>query len=119
MAESRRWPKWVYEPGSDPDYRFSFANERTLLAWLRTALALLAAGVALHAFDTGMRESVERLISSALLLAGVLVAGSSWVRWARSERAMREGDSLPTPNLSTFIIIALVVVATVVIVIEL
>lgn len=33
--------------GHDPDYRFSLANERTFLAWLRTALALLGGGVAL------------------------------------------------------------------------
>lgn len=34
-------PKWRRE-GRDPDYRFSLANERTFLAWIRTALALLS-----------------------------------------------------------------------------
>jgi uncharacterized membrane protein YidH (DUF202 family) len=35
-----RQPKrWLYGEGSEPDYRFSLANERTLLAWVRTALA--------------------------------------------------------------------------------
>ena len=33
--------------GEAPDYRFSLANERTFLAWIRTALGFLAAGVAL------------------------------------------------------------------------
>ncbi|EDX36625.1 MULTISPECIES: YidH family protein [Shigella] len=30
--------------GEAPDYRFSLANERTFLAWIRTALGFLAAG---------------------------------------------------------------------------
>ena len=37
-------PRW-YEEGEEPDYRFTLANERTFLAWLRTALALIAGGV--------------------------------------------------------------------------
>ncbi len=32
--------------GSEPDARFTFANERTFLAWSRTALALVVAGLA-------------------------------------------------------------------------
>lgn len=30
---------------SSPDPRFSLANERTVLAWLRTSLAFVAAGL--------------------------------------------------------------------------
>ena len=44
---AERWPRWVYGGGTEPDARFTFANERTFLAWIRTALALLAGGVAL------------------------------------------------------------------------
>ena len=36
--------------GSDPDPRFTFANERTFLAWNRTALAFVAAGLAAAEF---------------------------------------------------------------------
>lgn len=36
----------VNEGRAEPDYRFTLANERTFLAWIRTALALLAGGVA-------------------------------------------------------------------------
>ena len=35
----RRWPSRVYAHGHEPDPRFSLANERTFLAWIRTALA--------------------------------------------------------------------------------
>ena len=45
----RRWPRQVYAVGTEPDPRFSFANERTFLAWIRTALGFLAAGVAIAA----------------------------------------------------------------------
>ena len=38
-----RW--WVSaDDGEEPDYRFTLANERTFLAWVRTALGLLAGG---------------------------------------------------------------------------
>ena len=45
----RRWPRQVYAVGTEPDPRFTFANERTFLAWIRTALGFLAAGVAIAA----------------------------------------------------------------------
>ena len=88
-SEQRRWPGWVYAEGEEPDYRFSLANERTLLAWLRTALALLAAGVALDQIDLAMDE--HRCSSRwppFLVLLGVVCAAASWWRWA--ER--RAGD---------------------------
>lgn len=48
---SQRRPRWVYGQGDDPDYSYSLANERTFLTWVRTALALLASGVALDVVD--------------------------------------------------------------------
>ena len=45
-----RW-SWLVGPdpraeGEEPDARFSYANERTFLAWNRTALALIGVGLA-------------------------------------------------------------------------
>jgi len=45
-----RFPRWVYGAGDEPDARFSLANERTFLAWIRTSLALLAGSIAVEAF---------------------------------------------------------------------
>jgi putative membrane protein len=93
---ARRWPRWVYETGSEPDARFSFANERTFLAWIRTALALLAAGVALDAVPLPIPGPLRTLIAAVFVLLGLTCAVASWVRWARAERAMRRGEPLPS-----------------------
>ena len=69
-----RFPRWE---GSEPDPRFTLANERTFLAWIRTALALTAGGVALEALTVPLLPGL-RLAASLLLLvlglAGVLGA---------------------------------------------
>lgn len=86
------------EIGSEPDYRYSLANERTFLAWIRTSLALLAGGVAVIqlAPDLGSR-TVRLIIGVTLIVIAGLLAGASHHRWLTRERAMRLGVALP-PN---------------------
>ncbi|MEV0974374.1 YidH family protein [Microtetraspora glauca] len=79
----------------EPDYRFSFANERTFLAWVRTSLALLAAGVALDVVELSIPSIVQYAIAMLLAALGMLSALAAWIRWARAERAIRRGDPLP------------------------
>jgi len=90
----------LHQVGSEPDYRFSLANERTFLAWLRTALALLAGGVAVVSLvpDIGT-PAIRRVIGVALLLLAGMVAGASYRRWAASERALRLERPLPRSSL--------------------
>ncbi|WP_235736567.1 YidH family protein [Nocardioides alcanivorans] len=90
-----RWPKFVYRDGEEPDYRFSFANERTFLAWIRTALALLAAGVAVDVVDLSLSNTQQHVLAVLLVVAGLITALASWIRWALSERAMRRREALP------------------------
>ena len=90
----------MYGSGEEPDARFSFANERTFLAWIRTALALLAAGVALDIIDPAMSAGVQRSLAALFVLASLVCAVAAWVRWARAERAMRRGEPLPAATLS-------------------
>ena len=87
-SEQRRWPGWVYAEGEEPDYRFSLANERTLLAWLRTALALLAAGSPSTRSTSRWTSTLQLALAAVLVLLGVVCAAASWWRWA--ER--RAGD---------------------------
>lgn len=107
-----RWPRRVYGVGDEPDPRFSFANERTFLAWIRTALGFIAAGVALAAVAplvAGVR--VEMRTASVLLVTSGLLSGiGSFTRWMRNERAMRLDQPLPSSRLLV-VLTALVVLA--------
>jgi putative membrane protein len=86
--------------GVDPDPRFTFANERTFLAWNRTALALLAAGVAVsELLDPSSIPGGRRLLGLPLIALGAVVGVASYVRWVRSELALRLSQSLPASRL--------------------
>jgi inner membrane protein YidH len=90
-----RAPRW-YEEGKEPDYRFTLANERTFLAWLRTGLALLAGAAALTQFVPRLSGSRMRTYLAILLaLAGTGLAALAYRRWAMVQRAMREEEPLP------------------------
>jgi len=88
-------PKWLLD-GSDPDYRFSLANERTFLAWIRTSLAFVAAGVLLKQFAITIKPH-WLVLSLALGLAALSALASvlSYLRWKNNEIAMRHSGSLP------------------------
>jgi putative membrane protein len=81
-----------------PDYRFTLANERTFLAWMRTSLALLAGGIALRQVvpPFGVR-GVRTTLAVAAVVLSLLLAVGSYVRWSQIERAMRRGEPLPHP----------------------
>lgn len=86
------------QEGQDPDPRFTLANERTFLAWIRTSLALLAGGIAVEAFTHDIFEDTARqVLGTALLVLGGLLAISAAGRWLRVEAAMRQRRSLPIP----------------------
>lgn len=77
------------------DYRFLLANERTFLAWMRTALALIAGGLALDQFVRVERaEGLVVAIAIATIAAGALIAIVGTYRWSRTDRAMRAGTPL-------------------------
>ncbi len=95
VSPTERWPAGVYTEGEEPDYRFSLANERTFLAWLRTSLALIAAGVAIDVLDLGIGARLTQALSILLLVTGMLTPAFAWLRWAASERAMRRSEPLP------------------------
>lgn len=106
-----RRPGWVYDAGEEPDPRFSLANERTFLAWVRTALAMFAGGVALHALEVPSTDWLRALLVVVLIGVGGLICLFSLVRWARVERAMRLREPLPSFGLGVAMTLALVFVA--------
>ncbi|MGH3456757.1 YidH family protein [Aeromicrobium sp.] len=92
----RRLPRRVYGGGHEPDPRFSLANERTFLAWIRTTLALLAGAAAVHVLELSVSDAVQRAASALLGLSGLVCAVHAWMSWANTERALRHGLPLPS-----------------------
>jgi putative membrane protein len=97
-------PRWIQRhraAGTEPDPRFTFANERTFLAWVRTALALVAAGVGLDAFGEPLgAAALRKAVAVLLVVLGALASGSAFGRWWRAEQALRRGAPLPAPALA-------------------
>ncbi|MEU8979643.1 DUF202 domain-containing protein [Streptomyces sp. NPDC048309] len=117
----RMWfaPGEVRAEGRTPDYRFSLANERTFLAWLRTALALIGGGFAVDQFLPDLRWGWRVGLALALLGAGVLCSLRAVNHWIRCERAMRKGDDLPVSRFPAVLSIAVAVVAVAMVVVVL
>ena len=110
-----REPRWRQE-GDEPDYRFSLANERTFLAWVRTALALLAGGVVLEEFSTQIGpHAVIVILAVSLSVISAVLSAIAFVRWRANEIAMRHGRRLPStiaiPLLSAVVLAVAAVIA--------
>jgi putative membrane protein len=104
----------------EPDVRFTYANERTFLAWNRTALALIATGVAatqlLPEFHvTGGR----RILGLPMIALGALVAFTSFRHWKANERAMRRGLPLPRSPMPLVLSLGIGIVAVIAVVLAL
>ncbi len=110
-ADTRR-PRSVYGVGSEPDARFSLANERTALAWVRTGLGLVAGGVALTSFATfADMPGVLDVVAGVACLVGAGFAGYALVSWRRNERALRLRRRLPAPSGLPVLVAGVVVLA--------
>jgi putative membrane protein len=106
-----RFPRRVFGVGQEPDPRFTLANERTFLAWIRTALALIASGVALEAFSLPIQPTLRLLASLILLGLGLLVPVLAWTTWGKVERALRRGAPLPGSRVALPLVIGVAAVA--------
>lgn len=95
MADGQSNPGTDDEP-KEPDVRFSYANERTFLAWIRTSLGLVTAGLAITQLLPPFHLAGGRkLIGLPLIALGVVIALYSFRNWQQNERAMRVGRALP------------------------
>ena len=116
--ETHGWWRWLTGGnslegvGEQPDYRFTLANERTFLAWIRTALALVAGGVAVVQLVPEFSVAGgRRVLGVALILLAIIVSGASYRRWQRNELALRLNQPLPPSRLPWLVAIGLLVVA--------
>lgn len=106
-----REPAWR-RTGKTPDYRFSLANERTFLAWIRTSLALLAGAVAIDQLAPNIAPQPVRLVLCVVLsVIGAGLAVLSYRRWGQMEAAMRNDQALPFSRVMLFMTIVVAVAA--------
>lgn len=98
----------------EPDYRFTLANERTYLAYLRTSLACYAGGLsAVQFLDLGPDRWPARVIGVVLVTAGIITTVGAFRRWQQNLTAMRNGGRLPVTRLpvvlgATIIVVGLI-----------
>jgi putative membrane protein len=102
----------------DLDYRFTLANERTFLAWIRTALALIAGGVAVVQLIPALSiPGIRHGLGTALTVAGGVLAVLAVRRWRGVQAAMSEGAALPRSHMPVLLGGAIVVLTVALIVV--
>ena len=103
--------KSISSIGKDPDPRFTLANERTFLAWIRTSMALILGAIVVATLlaEVDFLELLVAPLAVALSLMGASLALWAWFRWRKTETALRLGNSLP---LSRVLIALAILVAT-------
>ena len=101
--------------GKEPDCRFSLANERTFLARIRTALAVLAIGILLHQFALHIEPRwLVTVLAVLLAVISAFMGIGAYVRWKGMEIAMRHDRPLPSTSLMPVLASAMTVVAGVI-----
>jgi putative membrane protein len=101
-------------PDVEPDYRFTLANERTFLAWERTALGLLAAAVAVVQLVPELPiPGARHVLGVFLAVLATLTAGVGLRRWEQVDRAIRSGRPLPRQPTPAYLGVGLIVVGVV------
>lgn len=100
----------IAPPGGEPDYRVSLAAERTYLAYVRTSIALLAAGVAVVAVlpDAG-HVGLRRVVGLVLVVLGLLLVGTARKHLRDIDRAVRAGKPLPRNPADPMLVVGLAV----------
>jgi putative membrane protein len=95
--------------GEQVDYRFLLANERTFLAWIRTALSLQIAGLGVLQFLTHSDDVVRYTLGVGLVLAGSYVGSTGYLRYYSNDRAIRAGTDLTRIRASVIVVVSVVV----------
>jgi putative membrane protein len=101
----------LHDVGRDPDPRVTFANERTFLAWNRTALALIGGGLAAGQLLDFESRAVRLIVGLVPIILGALLAAGSYRRWEANERALRLGQPLPAGTPPRWVAIGVVLIA--------
>jgi putative membrane protein len=101
------------EEGTEPDARFTFANERTFLAWSRTSLALVVGGLAITQLlppFPGVPWG-RHVLGTPLILLGCAISVTSYLEWKANQRALRHGRPLIRSRVPQILAVAIAVIA--------
>ncbi len=90
-----RSPHGVYDAGTEPDPLYSLANERTYLSWLRLAVTLLAAAVAIDRLFLEHPWFGSEILALGLVAIALGACGLGVRRWWATELALRLRRPLP------------------------
>jgi putative membrane protein len=112
-ADDDRLPEATEQRAVEIDARFLLANERTLLAWLRTGLAIIAGGVGVQQFG---HVRAHRGIAVVLIVAGAAAVTAGTIRFHRADGAIRRGKLPPAGFAPTAVSAGVVVMAVVLLV---
>jgi putative membrane protein len=113
MTRPKQSTKARAEDGSEPDARFTFANERTFLAWHRTALALVVAGLAIIQLLPPFPGAPwgRHVLAVPLIALGAVVSVTSYLEWSRDQRALRRDEPLPPSRLPRILAAAITAIS--------
>jgi putative membrane protein len=118
LNAARRWlGSELSEIGEEPDPRFSFANERTFLAWARTGLALIGGGLIAAQVLTFGPRGLRFVVAIPAIFLGGLLGITSYRRWEANERSLRLGQPLGYSTMTPLLAIGLAVLAAIAIVV--
>ena len=92
------------DAGTEPDARFTLANERTFLAWNRTALALVVAGL-------GIVQLLPPFPGVPLIVLGAVVSVTAYLEWRRNQTALRRSEPIPQSVLPRILVVTITGVA--------
>ncbi len=109
----KQHPKISKAEKLDVDVRFLLSNERTLLAWIRTALTIQAGGIALSAFNRH-----APLVGVIILFIGVIVALIGYRRYQVAEKSIRAGHLPPADSSATLQVYGLAILAVLLAVVQ-
>lgn len=109
----------MQNPEREPDVRFSFANERTFLAWARTCMAMVATGLVLSRLIGDGDDTLTVLSGIALIVLGAVLAFWSFRNYRRNDEAIRAQTPLPRSSLPLVLLVTIGVAAVVAIALSL
>ena len=100
-------------PDTEPDARFTMANERTFLAWSRTSLALVVAGLGIAQLLPPFAHVPwgRSAIATPLILLGAALSALSYFEWKANQQALRRGAPLRRTLLPKVLAITITLIA--------